>query len=142
MLEGISQFWSELSATEIAVGIIGFLAAMVVSYAVVMVILVKMPANYFQSDREHHFLPDTHPVLRTILIVLKNIVGVVLVLTGIVLSFPAVPGPGILTVFIGLMITDIPGKRRIEAIIIQRPAVLSLVNKLRAKYKKPALVLD
>lgn len=142
MLERISQFWRELTVVDIAVGMAVFAAVMLASYVFVMIILVKMPANYFHSDREHHFLPDTHPLLRTAMIVLKNIVGVVLILAGLVLSLPAVPGPGILTIFIGLMITDIPGKRRLEVKIIHRPAVLSVINRLRARYKKPPLLLD
>lgn len=142
MFDRIARFWHGLTATEIVLGIVVFLMTMAVSYAIVMIVLVKMPANYFRSDREHHFLPDSHPLLRTIMIVLKNIAGVVLILAGIILSLPAVPGPGLVTIFIGLMITDIPGKRCIEAKIIQRPAVLSAINRLRAKYKKPALVMD
>lgn len=142
MLERLSQFWNALTWPQIALGTIGIIVGFALSYAVVMVILVKMPANYFHSDYEHHFLPDSHPILRTIAIGLKNIVGVIVIAAGIILSFPGVPGPGLLTIFIGLMITDIPGKRKLEAKLIQRPAVLSAINKLRVKYKKPELLLD
>jgi hypothetical protein len=37
---------------------------------------------------------------------------------------------------------DIPGKRPLEARLIRRPMVLSAVNDLRARYKKPPLVMD
>jgi hypothetical protein len=142
MLERLSQFWQALTWIEIVVGTVGVILGFALSYAVVMVILVKMPANYFHSDYEHHFLPDSHPVLRTAGLVLKNIVGVLVIITGIILSFPGIPGPGLLTIFIGVMITDIPGKRKLEAKFIQRPAVLSAINKLRTKYKKPELIMD
>jgi hypothetical protein len=52
------------------------------------------------------------------------------------------PGQGILTILIGLIMVDIPGKRPIEAKIIQRPTILSAVNNLRARYNKPPLVMD
>jgi len=63
-------------------------------------------------------------------------------LIGIVLSLPGVPGQGILTILLGLIFLDIPGKRPLEARIIKRPAVLSAINNLRAKYSKPPLELD
>lgn len=50
--------------------------------------------------------------------------------------------PGVLTILLGLIMVDIPGKRPLEARIIQRPSVLAAINKLRAKYDKPPLVLD
>jgi hypothetical protein len=38
------------------------------------------------------------------------------------------PGQGVLTILIGLIMIDIPGKRPIEAKIIQRPTILAAVN--------------
>jgi hypothetical protein len=52
------------------------------------------------------------------------------------------PGPGVLTILLGLIMLDIPGKRPLEVKIIQRPAVLSAINNLRARYKKAPLVMD
>ena len=74
--------------------------------------------------------------------ILKNLLGVVLILLGIILSLPGVPGQGILTILLGLIMLDIPGKRPLEAKIIQRPAILSAINTLREKYRKPPLVMD
>lgn len=142
MIERLQQFWASLSWGYIAFGVVGVIVTFIVSYVVVSIILVKMPANYFHSDYEHHFLTDRHPLLRGFGIAAKNILGVLVIITGIILSLPGVPGPGILTIFIGIMMTDVPGKRKLEAKIIHRPAVLSAINKLRAKYNKPALLLD
>ena len=61
---------------------------------------------------------------------------------GILLSLPGVPGQGILTILLGLIMLDIPGKRPLEARIIKRPAVLAAINGLRAKYNKPPLIMD
>jgi hypothetical protein len=58
------------------------------------------------------------------------------------LSLPGVPGQGILTILLGLIMLDIPGKRPLEARIIKRPTVLSAINRLRARFKKPPLVID
>jgi len=142
MIDKLQQYWAALSWLQI-ISVIGVIAVtFVVSYVVVSIVLVKLPANYFHSDYEHHLMPNSHPILRSVVIGLKNILGVVLILTGIVLSLPGVPGPGLLTIFIGVMLTDIPGKRVLEAKMIGRPAVLSAVNKLRARYEKPPFLLE
>lgn len=142
MTEWFHDLWASMTVGRILMGLGVAAVTFVGSYVVVSIILVKLPANYFHSDYEHHLFPDRHPVLRTIAIGAKNVLGVLLILTGIVLSLPGVPGPGVLTMFIGLMLTDVPGKRKLENKIIGRPSVLSAINKLRIKYKKPALILD
>ena len=65
-----------------------------------------------------------------------------LILIGIVLSLPGVPGQGILTILLGLIMLDIPGKRPWEARIVKRPSVRSAIDRLRAKCGKPPLELD
>ena len=142
MIERLHEFWTSLSWGYIAFGVLGVIVTFIVSYVVVSFILVKMPANYFHSDYEHHFLSNRHPLLRGFGIAAKNLIGVLVIITGIILSLPGVPGPGLLTIFIGIMMTDVPGKRRLEAKIVHRPAVLSAINKLRAKYDKPPLLVD
>ena len=52
------------------------------------------------------------------------------------------PGQGVLTILIGLILMDIPGKRPLEAKLIKRPIILAAVNNCRAKYNKPPLVMD
>lgn len=141
MLERIGEMWAAASWLSIIAGLGILVATFAISYVVVCIVLVKLPANYFHSEYEHHLLPNTHPVLRTIAIAAKNVVGVILILAGIALSLPGIPGPGFLTIFIGIMLTDFPGKRELEAKIIGRPAIFETVNKLRAKYDKPPLLL-
>jgi hypothetical protein len=142
MIERLQQLWANASWASIIGGSVLILITFVLSYVAVSVVLVKLPANYFHSDYEHHLLPNSHPILRTAAIAGKNILGVILILTGIVLSFPGVPGPGLLTIFIGVMLTDIPGKRKLETKLIGRPSVLSAINKLRTRYHKPPLILE
>src|ERR1043166_4222873 len=141
-MEKLSQWWAAASWTEIGAGIAIFVATFVLSYLVVCVVLIKLPAHYFHTDYEHHLLPNSHPVFRSIAIAVKNVLGVILILTGIVLSLPGVPGPGLLTIFIGVMLTDLPGKRKLEAKLIGRPAVLGAVTKLRIKYNKEPFILE
>ena len=87
-------------------------------------------------------MPNSSFFVRWGAVILKNLLGVFLILVGIVLSLPGVPGQGLLTILLGLIMLDIPGKRPLEAKIIQRPAILSAINNLRAKYNKPPLIVD
>ena len=47
-----------------------------------------------------------------------------------------------LTMLIGIVISDIPGKRRLERRIIRLPSVLSTANGIRSRFRRPLLVLD
>nr|ALS89658.1 putative transmembrane protein (PGPGW) [uncultured bacterium] len=65
-----------------------------------------------------------------------------LVVLGVVMSIPGVPGQGILTILLGVMLLDFPGKRNFERKLVTRPQVRNAINKLRHRFGKPELVLD
>ena len=73
---------------------------------------------------------------------LKNLLGIAVVILGLLLSLPGIPGQGVLTVLIGLMLIDFPGKMRLERWLIQIPRVRNAVDRLRQRYGKPPLILD
>ncbi|MEJ7730800.1 MAG: hypothetical protein WKG00_16475 [Polyangiaceae bacterium] len=64
----------------------------------------------------------------------RNVAGAVLVVVGIVLSVPGVPGQGLLTILVGIILLDIPGKKRLERRILGIRAVQSAVTRLRKRY--------
>lgn len=142
MIDWISNQWTALSWNKIGIGVALFLISLTVSFAAIAVVMVKIPENYFSTHYKRDFLPGSPWIVRWGAVVAKNILGVFLICLGIVLSLPGVPGQGILTILLGLIMIDIPGKRPLEAKIIERPAVRNAIDKLRAKYGKPPLVLD
>ena len=95
-------------------GLAFFSAAFAVSNLAVVVVLVKLPATYFIDPARSSFLAARHPVLAWTIRVAKNLLGIVTVLVGIILSLPVVPGPGLLLILIGVMLLEFPGKRRLE----------------------------
>ena len=142
MIEWLGEFWASLSPRQVLLAVGLFLASLAVSFVSIGIVMVKIPANYFSSHYERDFLPDSPWLVRWGAVILKNVAGVLLILLGIVLSLPGVPGQGILTILLGLIMLDIPGKRPLEARIIQRPTVLAAINGLRQRYGKPELVMD
>jgi hypothetical protein len=142
MMEWLSQFWNSLTWDKIALGVGLFLVSLLLSFLAIGIVMVKIPENYFSPGYEQNFMPNSPFLVRWGAVILKNVLGIILILIGIILSLPGVPGQGLLTILLGLIMIDIPGKRPIEARIIQRPAILSAINKLRSRYNKPPLILD
>ena len=115
-----------------------FLVLLLVSLAVVLLVLLRLPETHFTQPRRA-FLGGAHPVLRITLLVLKNLAGVAVVAAGSLMSIPGVPGQGFLRIFLGLMLVDFPGKYRLERAIIRRPKVHGLINRLRTRFGRPPL---
>lgn len=138
----LSEFWASLTLSKILLGVGLFIFSLVLSFLAIGIVMVKIPENYFSSHYRRDFLPNSAWLVRWGAVILKNILGVILILIGIILSLPGVPGQGILTILLGLIMLDIPGKRPLEARIIKRPVILAAVNDLRARYNKPPLIMD
>nr|ALS89036.1 sodium:dicarboxylate symporter family [uncultured bacterium]ALS91606.1 sodium:dicarboxylate symporter family [uncultured bacterium] len=137
----ISDFISSITLRSVLLGLGIFIVTFGVNLVIVSIILVKLPKDYFQEDNSPKFLKDSSPIVRTLAIVGKNLLGVLLVLLGIALSLPGVPGQGLLTILLGIMCLDIPGRRRLERWIVSRPSVFKAINKLRHRFSKPPLIL-
>jgi uncharacterized membrane protein len=139
-MEWLTEYWQALTWGRILFGVGIFILSALISVIVVAIVVVKLPANYFSSHYQEDFLPNTPWLVRWGVVIAKNLIGLILVLAGIAMLIG--PGQGILTILIGLVLMDIPGKKPFEAKIINRPNVLPAVNKLRKKYNKPPLVMD
>ena len=103
------------------------------------IILVRLPADYFDVRIPRPWMENHHPILRVAGHLVKNIVGIVFLLAG--LAMLLLPGQGILTILIGLSLVEFPGKRRLEAKLVGQPTVFSTINKMRAKFGKPPLII-
>lgn len=95
-------------------------------------IVVRLPADYFTA--KHRQPPawwQHHPVLRSLVIVVKNLTGIVLLLAGVVML--VVPGQGLLTIAVGLVLIDFPGKFHLERWLTTRRPVWRSINWLRRR---------
>lgn len=138
--EWLVGFWASLTWGRIAWGILFSVITIIASYGLIVVGMIKIPADYFSSTYVREINKDNHFSIRWTAFIVKNVVGFLLIIAGIIMIFT--PGPGVPTILLGLIMMDIPGKRPLEARLIQRPMVLSAVNDLRAKYNKPPLIMD
>ncbi len=119
------------------ISVLGFLC----SLALVPWVVVRIPADYFSQS---HRVPATgkgQPApLRWLLILLKNLIGLVVSVLGIAMLI--LPGQGLLTLLIGILLIDFPGKYKLERWIISRRLVFSSVNWLRKRGQKDPLQLQ
>lgn len=126
---------------QIALGFLFFIVGLVVSTCVTIFVLVRLPANYFLDNSLPADLAQPR-WLRILRKLLKNIIGVALVILGLVMALPGVPGQGLLTMFIGIVLLDLPGKREFEKRIVSKPTILHACNRLRARFGKEPLLLE
>ena len=106
--------------------------------ASISMLLISLPSDYFSRKKRTSRIKN--PILRLLLRLLKNVCGAVFLIAGFIMIFT--PGPGILSALVGVILCDFPGKRRVERKIIARPRVLSMINRIRARYNRPLLMLD
>jgi hypothetical protein len=116
-----------------------FVLFFVFGIAAFVVLVVALPARYFLDG--HGPWAGNHPLIRLLGLIGKNLLGLLLIALGVVLSIPGVPGQGLLTILIGLMLLDIPGKHRIVKRFVRRPGVLRTLNGLRAWFGRQPLVV-
>lgn len=141
-MDAVYQLFQSITLSDVIWGLSLFAITFAVSLGLVTLILVKIPATYFHEDHPRDLWVERSAAFRYTAIIVKNILGVLLIALGIVLSLPGVPGQGLLTILLGIMLVDFPGKRQLERRLISRPNILSTVNRLRHRFGKPALVLE
>lgn len=112
-----------LSSTAVQCGLVAFsVLAVVASIVLVPRFLAKLPPNYLHEGEEpKHSLP---------LRIARNALGAVLVALG--LAMLVLPGQGLLTLLVGLLLVDFPGKHELVRRLMSKPKVLGVVNKLRS----------
>jgi hypothetical protein len=142
MFELTTDFLNSITLQGALLSFLVFVITFATSLAIVSLVLVKLPATYFKRSHDRTFLVNHPPIVRVLAIIGKNLLGGVLVVVGIVLSLPGVPGQGALTILLGIMLLDFPGKQRFEYWLVSRPKILNAINKLRHRFSKPELVLD
>ena len=142
MITWIADWWTSLTWSDILMAAGLFILSLVISLAALTIVAVKIPRNYFSSHYRKDFMPDSPWIIRWGATIGKNALGIFLIVLGIFLSLPGIPGQGFLTILIGLIMIDIPGKRPLECRIIKWPKVLPTLNSLRKKFDKKPLEVD
>ncbi len=104
-------------------------------------LVVRIPVDYFaENKRQTSSWAEQHFMIRWTMLVVKNIFGVVFVVLG--LAMLVLPGQGLLTLLIGVLLLNFPGKYAFERWLIQRASVRRAVFWLRKRAGRPPLEFD
>ena len=101
-------------------------------------IVAQMPEDYFLlPKRQTSKWQQQKPILRFIVVVAKNILGLSLIIGGLLML--VLPGQGLLTIVTGLLLINYPGKYKLEQKLVLMPSIYKALNWIRFKAKKPPL---
>lgn len=124
--------WGQANDTLLGWLVAGSIAMFLLTPVAVGWALVRLPPDYFTNERRRALGSwSAHPALRLALLAGKNLLGVLLIVAGLLMLL--VPGQGLLTITVGLVLTDFPGKFRLERWIVKRPSVWRSINWLRRR---------
>jgi hypothetical protein len=135
---GMSAWWQDHQA------LIGWITAgsLVLFFATLLAIpplVARIPPDYFVRHRRVRLVKaGPHVLLGYVMLVGKNLLGLLLLVAGIALL--VLPGQGLITMLIGLLFLDFPGKFRLERRVVALPSVLKTLNWLRHKSGRPPLI--
>ena len=141
-MDWLREQWGHLAGHESLLAWIGgaSVATLVVSFFAVPLLIRRLPHDYFLEDRDQSTsMRKRHPVIRLLVLVLKNLLGVILVVGGFIMFF--IPGQGLITLVIGLLLLNFPGKRKLEIWLIRRKPIKRAVDWIRERAGRDPLAL-
>ena len=127
------------SYSSILIGI-GGLSILILMFSIIGLgwFISQIPEDYFIHEKRQAKNWDQYSSeTRMMMIIVKNVIGIVMLISGLLLLI--LPGQGILTMIIGILLIDYPGKFKLEQKIISIPSVFRGLNWFRAKSKKSYL---
>ena len=111
-----------------AAGVVLFIGSMIL----VPFLAVRIPPDYFAHERRPRGRFDgQHRAVRIVLRMGKNLLGILFLFAG--LAMLVLPGQGVLTLALGFLLIDLPGKYRMEQWLVRRRVVLRAMNWMRRK---------
>jgi hypothetical protein len=133
-MDWLESFWEWLSAQS---GLWWWVfaasaAVFVASPLVAAWLVVRLPSDYFlQPKRRQSAWKPQNPTLSFVIAVGRNLLGAVLLIAGLVMLLT--PGQGLLSIVVGLMLLDFPGKYRLQRWLSMRRPVWRTINWLRKR---------
>lgn len=131
------ELWNWLKENEELFAVLGLsgIGLFLVSLLVFPLIIILLPHDYF-------IRPETSFVtlnpLRMLLRVLKNALGYLLIVAGILMLF--LPGQGLLSLLLGVSLINFPGKRRLELRLLRFRGVRRSVAWIRQKANRRPVI--
>ena len=140
MIENIRSLFSEHGRLFLWLGGIS-LVFFLGTLAAVPVFLGRIGPEFFLLPprvwRNRNFFD---PVLFVFWFLLKNLLGTVFLLVGILMLFT--PGQGVLTMILGLIFLSFPGKKKLLRYLLSKKRIRRVLNWIRNKTGKPPFIFE
>lgn len=99
--------------------------------------VARLPEDYLVAPKDKY---KKHGAKAWALRIGKNALGIVFLAAGVAMLI--LPGQGLLTVLVGLLLVDFPGRRKLVRKIVKRPKIKAFLDRMRQKRGKPPLLVD
>ena len=125
-------------------GLLGWLATLsfvtfVGTLIAIPLLVARIPEDYFVRRRRHRLSWwEQHPALRVVSFISKNAFGSLFIAAGLVML--VLPGQGMITIVVGLLLIDFPGKFRLERWLAGRRRLMRGINWIRLRSGRPPLL--
>lgn len=142
MADAIGNWTTWIHKHDALVGLLGLasLVMFVGSLVLLPVVVARIPRDYFTREtRPPPVWGQSHVAVRAAAMLLKNAIGILLLLAGIAMLL--LPGQGLLAIFLGIMLLDFPGKFRFQQWLIGRPSLLRSINWMRRRANREPLLV-
>lgn len=114
---------------------LGSFVSLLIVIVILPAVVLQLPEDYFVRAKRHPVHQQKgHPVVMGIVNLIKNLLGLLFIVAGILMTI--LPGQGLLTILIGLMLVNFPGKYRLEQALIRQQVISRTLNSLRRKAHK------
>ena len=138
LLEQIIDLVDEYKSVIFWLSLLSFLI-FIFSLVSIKWLVALIPIDYFVYKKNSKF-KTKYPFTWLISMIIKNIIGYLLIIGGMLML--VLPGQGLFTIFIGLMMSNYPGKYYIEKKIIAIPSILKTINWLRKQSNKEPIIIN
>jgi hypothetical protein len=107
------------------------LVAFVFSVFGVSIVLLRLPVDFLSNPAPSK---SSKSHLNWLISKLgRNVLGAIFLIVGIIMLLT--PGQGILSIVVGLMLLDFPGKQNLIRKILTKPTIFRAINRMRASAK-------
>lgn len=130
--------WIQINQALAATLVAGSLLMLVLTAILLPVAIRLLPSDYFLTRHRERQAPSRLPdPLYAAYLIGKNLLGAVFLVSG--LAMLVLPGQGLLTILVALILLDFPGKYRLERRVVRYPWVIGSINWLRRRWGVPPL---
>lgn len=140
MLDWAIVFVEQHAKLFLAMTLVSLLSG-IIAVTVGVLVVARLPRDYFVNETARKNRVQGYPAfIRLGWPLVKNVLGGVLVVAGVLML--VLPGQGLLTLVVGILMVDFPGKFGMLHWLVQKRQVRNSINWLRRRAGEPPLILD